>query len=324
MSSRGSSHGSVSTAADFGEERGPGPAAREGTGIPPNGFRLPGSTRLGPVVLQISDLERSLEYYREVLGLQLLGQDGRTASLGTLGGEPLVELRERRGIRPRPATSRTGLFHFALLLPDRASLGRFARHLQREGIAAGAADHLVSEALYLRDPDHLGIEVYADRPRGAWQQVGSELVMVTDPLDMASVLAAAGDEPWRGMPTGSVMGHVHLSVGDLALASEFYSEGLGFDLRVWSYPGALFLAAGGYHHHLGTNVWAGRDARPPAEDEAQLLEWTLELPAAEDMKAVAKSLAETGRSFDRVGTDRSDSILARDPWGTAVRVTGGR
>ena len=270
-------------------------------GLPPRGFRLPASTRVGPVTLRIADLERSLDYYQEVIGLELLGRQGRTASLGTPSGEPLVELRERRGVRPRPR-ERTGLFHFALLLPDRPSLGRFARHLQQAEIEVGAADHLVSEALYLRDPDHLGIEV------------------ATDPLDLPGLLREAGDEKWRGMPAGSVMGHVHLNVGELARAGEFYSEALGFDRMVWSYPGALFLAAGGYHHHLGTNVWAGRNARPPEEDEAQLLEWTIELPSAESLTAAARSLEEAGQVAERIGSARKESLRIRDPWGTTARL----
>lgn len=294
--------------------------AQDSLGLPPVGFRLPSSTSLGPVLLQVADLERALDYYREVLGLQLLDREGEVASLGTLGGEPLIELRERRGVRPQPG-GRTGLFHFALLLPDRPSLGRFARHLEQLGVGPGAADHLVSEALYLRDPDHLGIEVYADRPRSAWQRVGRELVMTTDPLDRAGLLAEAGDEPWLGMPAGTIMGHVHLSVGSLGRAADYYSEGLGFDRMVWSYPGALFLAAGGYHHHLGTNVWAGRDARPAGDDEAQLLEWTLRLPASDDLEEAADSLTRAGHSVRRIGSANNQSAVAHDPWGSTVRLT---
>lgn len=297
----------------------PLPADQGTYGVAPSASRLPEATRLGSVTLQVSDLERSLDYYQTVLGLRLLERQGPAASLGTLGGEPLLHLRERRGTRPQPG-HRTGLFHFALLLPDRPSLGRFLRHLQQAGIRAGSADHAVSEALYLRDPDHLGIEVYADRPREAWKRRGRELVMTTDPLDVADLTAAAGGDPWEGFPAGSVLGHMHLHVGDLAAASEFYSEGIGFDRMVWTYPGALFLGAGGYHHHLGTNVWAGRDARPPAEDEAQLLEWTLHVPTEEDLEAAASHLEEAGHAVSPAASAESGGLTVRDPWGSTVRL----
>ena len=139
------------------------------------------------------------------------------------------------------------------------------------------SNHLVSEAVYLSDPDGLGIEVYADRPRGTWQHEGRQLVMATEPLDVEDVVRAGGGEPWSGMPAGTTLGHVHLFVGDLDAAARFYHEGLGFDKTVWSYPGALFLSAGGYHHHLGTNTWAV-GAVPAGEGDARLLEWEIVLP----------------------------------------------
>ena len=150
-----------------------------------------------------------------------------------------------------------GLYHFAILVPDRAAIGRFAAHLSSLGISVGMADHRVSESLYLSDPDGLGIEVYADRPRRTWQSHDRELAMATDPLDITSVIAAGGGEKWDGAPPGTTMGHVHLHVGSLEGAEAFYHGALGFNKTVWSYPGALFLAAGGYHHHLGTNTGPG-------------------------------------------------------------------
>ncbi|MBZ0144632.1 MAG: VOC family protein, partial [Rhodocyclaceae bacterium] len=208
------------------------------------------------------------------------------------------------------------LFHFAILLPDRPALGRFVRHLADLGVGAGAGDHLVSEAFYLSDPDGLGVEVYADRPREVWRRTGRELMMATDPVDVAAVAAAGSEGPWTGMPEGTTMGHVHLHVGDLDLAARFYSEALGFDRTVWSYPGALFLAAGGYHHHLGTNVWAGAGARPPAADEAQLVEWRLELPDSESVRSAAASLAGAGFAAE-IAVD-GVTVRTRDPWGTPL------
>ena len=289
-------------------------------GIHPPGYRLPDATQLGRVVLQVSDLERSRAYYEQVLGLRAL--DGNPAAgrvqLGAHGSDAvLVELRSRPGVAPlqRP---RIGLYHFAILLPTRADLGAFVRHLADLGMRAGTADHLVSEAVYLQDPDNLGIEVYRDRPRSEWQVRGSELAMTTDPLDIGAVVAEARGKPWSGMPSGTRLGHVHLHVGDLDEGAAFYHEALGFDKMVWSYPGALFLAAGGYHHHLGTNTWA-RGGVPAQPDDAQLLEWEVVLPSAGDVDAAAASVAGTGRPVERGG----DSALLRDPWGTAVRLVAG-
>lgn len=298
-------------------------------GLAPSGFRLPAETRLGPVRLQVADIERSLAFYEGVLGMRRLDREGWRAVLGaqaaeggTAGAESgLVELVERQGTRPAPGRGRTGLFHFALLLPDRSSLGRFARHVRDLGLPVGAGDHLVSEALYLHDPDRLGIEVYADRPRESWQHRGRELVMTTDPLDRDGLVAAAGETPWTGLPAGTVLGHVHLHVGDLAAARAFYSDALGFDTTVWSYPGALFFSAGGYHHHLGTNVWAGPGATPPAEDEAQLLDWTVELPSAESLAAAEESLERAGYPGEPRGEPGGETQVAtRDPWATRLRL----
>ena len=287
-------------------------------GTPPAGYRLPAETRLGRVVLQIADLERSLAYYTSVLGFEVVERSPSAVILGAAGGVPLVELHALAGARPATRRARLGLYHFAILLPDRASLGRFVSHLDRIGAYAGASDHLVSEALYLTDPDGLGIEVYADRPRESWAVRGREIVMATEPLDLADLVRAGGTEQWSGLPRGTTVGHVHLHVGSLEAAASFYHQGLGLDSVVSSYPGALFLSAGGYHHHLGLNTWAGPDAALPGPADARLLEWTIELPSAADADAAAASLQRAGHA-----ADRSESAwVVRDPWGTPVRLTG--
>jgi catechol 2,3-dioxygenase len=209
----------------------------------------------------------------------------------------------------------------AILLPDRPALGRFVQQLADRGVRAGAADHRVSEAFYFTDPDGLGIEVYADRPRDTWQRLGRELVLATDPADAAAIVASAGGQPWTGLPHGTAIGHVHLHVGDLDEAQAFYGDGVGFDRMTWRYPGALFLGAGGYHHHLGTNVWAGPQAQPAPAGEARLLEWTIELPAVSDVRAVATHLASAGYP---VTTPTAASAIATDPWGTRVRFAVGQ
>jgi len=290
--------------------------AERSYGVAPAGYRLPDATRLGEVRLQVADLDRSVAFYRQVLGLELLARDGDTARLGAAGDrEPIVTLVERRGARSRARRAQLGLYHFAVLLPDRASLGRFVAHLGRLGIRAGMSDHLVSEAVYLDDPDGLGIEVYADRPRESWSSRERQLVMATEPLDVRSLRDAAGDVEWTGAPAGTRIGHVHLHVGDLREAAAFYHDALGFDAVVWNYPGALFLSAGGYHHHLGTNSWAV-GAGPATDEDARLLEWEIVLPAQADVDAAAESLDRAGHAVRRDGA----AAIALDPWGTAVRL----
>jgi catechol 2,3-dioxygenase len=285
--------------------------------VPPRGFRLPAETRLGPVKLQVADLGRSLAFYESVLGLRAVERNDGRVSLGVQDEQRvLVELIEHPGAHQARRRGRLGLFHFAILLPDRSALGTFVQHLADIDLAAGAADHLVSEALYLYDPDGLGIEVYADRARDTWRRTGRELMMASDPLDLDDVTRAAGGQRWAGMPARTVMGHVHLHVGDLDEAEGFFSEALGFDRMVWRYPGALFLAAGGYHHHLGTNVWAGPDAPRPGPDDARLLEWTIELPDENAISGASASLDAAGYRTEA----SSGELVTEDPWGTAIRL----
>jgi len=272
------------------------------------------------VTLEITDLEQSLAFYRDAVGFRELGRrdDGGTA-VAELGAhdstEPLLVLCEKPGARRVPRRGLLGLYHFALLLPDRASLGRFVRHVGEVGIPVGAADHLVSEALYLTDPDGLQMEVYADRPRETWGIKGDEIVMAVDPLNVPGLVAEAGETSWSGVPSGSVVGHMHFYVGDLAEAEAFYHSGLGFDKVAWSFPGALFISAGGYHHHVGLNTWAA--GSPIAADEdARLREWELVLPDAQSVSATGESLTRGG--FD-LTLDRG-AALATDPWGIRVRL----
>ena len=285
-------------------------------GIAPSGYRLPDTTHVGAVRLQVADLERSIAYYESVIGLRVAARQGATARLAPQNDDAvLVELHAKPGVRPATRRGMIGLFHFAILLPSRGALGRFVRHLASIGARAGMSDHLVSEAVYLQDPDGLGIEVYADRPRSSWRSDGGQLVMVTDPLDVKSLLADAGDETWSGAPPGTTIGHVHLYVRDLAQASVFYHDALGLDKTVWSYPGALFLSAGGYHHHLGTNTWAA--GAPLATDaDARLLHWELVVPDPASVDAAAASLREHGIAVER----DASAATASDPWGTRVRV----
>ena len=233
----------------------------EERGIKPRNYRLPEQTRLGRVRLQVADLDRSLAFYQEVLGLRVIARAPDSTTLGPHGEDRvIVELRQYASARPVPQRGLLGLYHFAILLPDRASLGRFVAHLARIGAHAGMSDPAVSEAVYLTDPDGLGIEVYADRPRDSWRYDERQIFMTTKHLDVDDLVRAAGRQEWTGMPPGTVLGHVHLYVDDIAAATAFYHDALGFDKVVWRYPGALFMSAGGYHH-----TWAptpGREVLP--------------------------------------------------------------
>jgi catechol 2,3-dioxygenase len=234
---------------------------------------LPADAHIGQVTLTVSNLDRSLQFYRDVLGFE----ESQPAKLSPPGGRILIELHERKDAIARPRRS-SGLFHFAILVPSRAALGRSLRRLaEQRWPISGAADHLVSEALYLNDPDDLGIEIYRDRPRDTWRTANGELAMATDPLDLQSVHDEPGAEtPWQGLEAGTVMGHVHLHVPHLDTAEAFYGGRIGFEPMVRRYSGALFMAAGGYHHHLGLNTWAGAGAPPPPENAVGLRSFTIE------------------------------------------------
>jgi len=248
--------------------------------------------RCGAVRLAVRDLAQSLAYYQECIGLQVHRREGAVAFLGA-GGDDLLALVEQPGARP-VQRGRTGLYHFALLTPDRAALSRVLNHLLATNTPIdGASDHGVSEALYLSDPDGHGIEIYRDRPRREWPFVKGSLAMTTDPLDVRGVVAADRTQaPWDGIDARTVMGHVHLHVAHLDAAEHFYVELLGLDLMQRFGGQAAFVAAGGYHHHLGLNTWAGVGAPPPPPDAARLLDFELILPDAGALAATVARLEQ--------------------------------
>jgi catechol 2,3-dioxygenase len=233
---------------------------------------------MGAVHLTVADLARSLAYYESAIGLRVHSRDDGRAALGA-GGEDLLVLVEQPGARP--ADRFCGLYHFALLLPDRGDLARWLGHAAAERVPlAGMADHFVSEALYLSDPDHHGIEIYADRPRPVWEGRVAE-TMTTAPLDVHDLMRAAGDAGFDALPRGTTMGHVHLRVREVASTTAFYAGTLGFDVMAALGTQATFLSAGGYHHHLGANTWESRGAPPAPPDTARLLRATVLFPDAE-------------------------------------------
>jgi catechol 2,3-dioxygenase len=295
---------------------------------------------LGPIRLTVADLVGATAFYERAIGLRRLegGDDEGVVRLGVAADGPaLVELRADPAAPPRDRHA-SGLFHLALLVPDRRALARALRRVVKAGWRPdGASDHLVSEALYLSDPEGNGIELYRDRPRGEWQRSSSgELAMATLPLDLedlareladeavhgadpatrGGLLAVAPDED-AGMPAGTTLGHIHLQVAELDAAEAFYAGALGFDVTVRGYPGALFVAAGGYHHHLGLNTWASAGG-PPADPAARgLRDFTLRLPSAAERDAAAARVAAAGHAVRGEGPD----AVAIDPFGIAVRLT---
>jgi catechol 2,3-dioxygenase len=245
---------------------------------------------MGLVELSVADLERSLDYWQDVVGLRVLSRENGSAELGV--DTPLVRLVAEPGAGS--ARGYTGLFHVALLVPDRPSLGRFWAHVTREQIeTTGLSDHVVSEAIYLRDPDYHGIEIYADRPRDQWEGRVAE-TMTTVPLDTDSLLAEAGDAGFDGLPNGTTVGHVHLCVSNVDETVGFYHHKLGMGVQAYRPGGmAAFLSAGGYHHHIAGNTWETGGADPAPEGTARLLRYTIVVPDDAELDRVAERIGGT-------------------------------
>jgi catechol 2,3-dioxygenase len=281
---------------------------------------IPADTTLGPVRLTVADVERTREFYERVLGLRELETSGEVVRLG-VDGTALVELAGDPDAPPR-GHGTTGLFHLAVLVPSRADLAGALERVAAAGWPlSGASDHLVSEALYLRDPEGNGIEIYRDRPREEWGYEDGELEMDTLPLDLGSVVAELDEDGGEAgaAPPGTRMGHVHLQVADLEAAEAFYGAALGFDVTVRGYPGALFLSAGGYHHHIGLNTWASQNGPHPPRGARGLRWFDVVLSGRDELVEAAERLEAAG-----VEPDRSDDALtATDPSGNRVRLSAG-
>ncbi|MCC2117249.1 VOC family protein [Bacillus halotolerans] len=268
-------------------------------------------TTIGYVKLTIRSLERSLQFYCNVIGFQVLNKTDRQAELTADGKRPLLILEENPSAVVLPERTVTGLYHFAILLPNRKELGIALARLIENGIALGQGDHAVSEALYLSDPDGNGIEMYADRPRSTWQRDREgNYVMTTTAVDIEGLLEEAGEERKTTLPNGTVIGHIHLHVSDLKEAKAFYTDVLGFDI-VGDYAGmsALFISAGGYHHHIGLNIWAGKHAPPKPANASGLDYYTVILPHHEELKRVSDRVKNAGYSLE----ETENHFLVKDP-----------
>jgi catechol 2,3-dioxygenase len=283
-------------------------------------FRLPDDTHIGHAHLQVADLDRSLHFYAELAGFKLVSRNNGTAVLSATGSLPAhLILTEHRGARPKPRHS-TGLFHVAIRLPNRHELARVFFHLVGNGWNFGGfSDHKVSEALYLSDPEGNGLELYQDRPRDQWPMSGSQVEMATDPLDVNALLALAANDgiPWTGIAPGTDIGHVHLHVRDLPEAEAFYCDLLGLDVMQRTYAGALFVSAGGYHHHLGLNIWAGEGAPPPPPDAVGLRSFSLVIPDKQAWQTLVSRVEATGLPLEEKA---AGSVIIRDPSGNAVEL----
>jgi catechol 2,3-dioxygenase len=257
---------------------------------------LPTDTRIGSVNLRVASIGNALDFYGGILGLHVMQASAGTASVGAPNAtRPLIQLVEHPGARRQPVRA-SGLYHTAFLLPRRTDLGLVLRHLADvRWPLQGGSDHAVSEALYLADADGNGVEIYADRPRGSWPRDGNEIAMTTIALDVEDLLRQSDEsgELWSGMPEGTTVGHVHLRVPSVEMARELFVDIIGLDVTAANYPGALFMSAGGYHHHVAANIWEGRGVPPLPENAAGLL----------DFEILITDAAAINRIADRATTD---------------------
>ncbi|WP_342566934.1 VOC family protein [Psychrobacillus sp. FSL K6-4046] len=269
-------------------------------------FHQKPSTYVELVELKVTDLEQSLKFYEEVIGFKVLDRQASKIWLTADGKTALLSIEQPENVvLKQPKT--TGLYHFALLLPSREDLGAVLRFFAESGIRIGAGDHLVSEALYLNDPDGNGIEIYSDRPESDWNWEKDSVAMDTLAIDAQAILAAGANTEWNGLPKGTVMGHIHLQVADIEEAREFY-ELMGFEV-VTPYPGALFMSTGKYHHHIGLNTWAGAGAQPASENMTGLEAFNIIYPSIEERETAVKNLREQNISV----LEENEIFYTKDP-----------
>lgn len=267
------------------------------------------NTSIGRVSLKVADLGHSLDFYQRSLGFTVHHRENGSASLGA-GGPDLLELVEQTGARQMRGT--TGLYHYAVRVPSRTQLAFSLKNiLQTQTLVQGFSDHLVSEAIYLPDPDGNGIEIYRDRPRDQWPRENGRLRMATEPLDLDDLLSELDGhaENWSGLHSDTIIGHVHLHVRDIPEAERFYRDVLGFDLVLRYGPSAAFLSAGGYHHHIGVNTWAGAGAPPPPEDAVGLRWFEISSPSQDALEQVAGQARQAGYTLE----EREEGLYLRDP-----------
>ena len=281
------------------------------------GFHTKPTTFVGHVNIKVENLARSLQYYQEIIGFDILEQTANTAKLTTDGKTSILSLTQPKDVIPKQGRT-TGLYHFALLLPEKKDLANIVVHFSEKGIRFGSSDHLVSEALYLHDPDGNEIEIYIDRNPSEWSWTDEEVAMAVDPLDFERLLKnRVPGETWEGLPEDTLMGHIHLHVSELEKTEEFYVKGLGFDVVNRYGRQALFLSKDNYHHHIGVNTWNGVGAPKPAENSVGMESYTLVLPNEEAIKETVANLKKIGVSV----TEEAGRRMTYDPSGNRIELT---
>lgn len=272
-------------------------------------------TFVGQVNLKVQELERALFFYQNVIGFRILERTEKTASLTADGKTALVTLRQPDHVVSRRGRT-TGLYHFALLLPARSDLAQFVLHLAEWGVPIGSSDHRVSEALYLSDPDGNGIEICRDRDPSEWEWRNGEVAMTVDPLNFTDLLAGQPRKAWTGLPSDTVVGHIHLHVSELPKAEQFYVQGLGFEVVNRFGSQALFLSTGKYHHHIGLNTWNGVGAPPPPENSVGLESFTLVYPDEPARERAIANLRQLGATVE----EEQGAWRTTDPSGNRIRL----
>ncbi|MFD1039110.1 VOC family protein [Virgibacillus byunsanensis] len=278
-------------------------------------FREP-NTYVGHVELKVKDLARSLKFYKEVIGFQLLEQTEHQAVLSADGKTALLTIVQPENVMAKQGNT-TGLYHYAILLPSRVELGKVLKHFIALNQPLGSSDHLVSEALYLSDPDGNGIEIYIDRHSSDWNWNHGQVEMTVDPIEAKSILAEAEGETWSGLPTGTVMGHIHLHVSELQKTEEFYSKGLGFDTVCRFGQQALFMSTGSYHHHIGLNTWAGVGAPAAPKNGVGLKVFSLVYPNEKSRGEVVEQLRTLGYEVQ----EEHGAFITEDPSGNRIQLS---
>ncbi|MFC4803027.1 VOC family protein [Neobacillus sp. GCM10023253] len=270
-------------------------------------------TFVGQVNLKVENLQRSLAFYQQVIGFKVLEQSERSASLTADGKTVLLSIEQPTNVVPKQGKT-TGLYHYALLLPKRSDLARIVQHFAEIGLRFGSSDHLVSEALYLSDPDGNGIEIYIDRDPSVWNWNKGEVAMAVDPLNFSDLLSGGKQPAWEGLPAGTVMGHIHLHVSELKKTEEFYIKGLGFEVVNRFGSQALFISDGKYHHHIGLNTWNGVGAPAPSPNSVGLETFTLMLANEEKRNNIINQLKSIGATV----TEENGSFITSDPSGNRI------
>jgi catechol 2,3-dioxygenase len=274
-------------------------------------------THVSQVTIKVESLQRSLNFYQEVIGFNVLDESPNKAYLTADGEKTLLTIEQPENVTPKQPRT-TGLYHFAILLPERADLGRILNHFAQLNIPLGSSDHLVSEALYLNDPDGNGIEVYWDKPSSEWTWKGGQVEMAVDPIDAKAIIAEGKGEPWTGLPPKTLMGHLHLHAAELNETADFYTKGLGFEVVSRFGNQALFLSTGGYHHHIGLNTWNGVGAPQPAENSVGLSSFNIHFPSEEERNTAISRLKTLGKL---VNQEQNGRISIEDPSGNKLYLT---